>query len=453
MSRAWSVYAAFLLLLISMAFFAWLSRAPEAAFFDRAERWAVIGAWIGHVRDLYRPPVHGAEGVLTRRSTGSRPGGEATDPGDLVIEVERVWIGIGAALREAPDPQARRMELTQSLRNYSIVDRREQWLEVERADGSTVWYDPDAPRDRTPPLGMAPSPVLPVPARPADPVRLAMARATLGGALRALEMHGYRLLTDVRSESLLRELGSRLATVEASYRRRYGVEPIGEPAETVVLFEREDSYRRFESQVLGADDQATVGHASRGVVALFVGGRRAEETAATLVHEVGHLLNRRALGPALPKWLDEGLAEDLAHFAELEPTDSGRDAYRGQRIEQGEGRSLLLGNLGALAQLRAAHAAGDLPSLEQLAGGGPDPFSGSISESLLYSQAGFWLRSLVARRNAALQALLRSIAAGGPATGERLLHHLEADWAELDRELERYLESEAVVAGLDASDG
>ncbi len=47
------------------------------------------------------------------------------------------------------------------------------------------------------------------------------------------------------------------------------------------------------------------------MVATFRGLRQMTELLGTLVHELVHLLNRRAIGPALPSWLDEGLADDL----------------------------------------------------------------------------------------------------------------------------------------------
>ena len=78
-----------------------------------------------------------------------------------------------------------------------------------------------------------------------------------------------------------------------------------------------------------------------------------------------HLLNRRAIGPALPPWLDEGLAEDLA-----------QSRVEGRRVVGGTLAEVVLragpaweshGGLAAAQLLRGALAAGTLLPLPALA--------------------------------------------------------------------------------------
>jgi hypothetical protein len=455
-SRAWSVYAGLFLLLGALAFVAWMSRSPEARFFDQAERWAVIGPRIAELRDLYR------DSSKPRRGTGRRgrlDRGDASLRSDLEDEerepIEMVWIGLGAELRSAPDAGARSLHKTQSLASYRVLARRGRWLqvsgeglEVSRENGATAWYDPEAPRDRTPPLGMGTEPVLPVEALAADPSRLELVRSALGiGAVEG-ELEGYRLITDVDDAAALEELGRQLARVEEVYRQSYGVTPIGRPAETVALFRREQDYRGLEQRIAELSGAETLGHASRGTVALFVGDRRLVAAASTLIHEVGHLLNRRALGPALPLWLNEGIAEDLGHFALPAALEPDRGPYDGQRIEIGDRQILFIENLGALVALRTAVFRGELPSLVALTGADSEPFVVPEASPRFYAQTGFLIRWLRTSRKPELVQFLRSIAAGGPATGEALRSHLGADWDQLEREFRAYLEQQAQIAGV-----
>src|SRR6185436_7649016 len=97
--------------------------------------------------------------------------------------------------------------------------------------------------------------------------------------------------------------------VDAAYRARYGLDLAGAPAETVVLFRRRRSYDEY-LQRTGGPLAAETGHFAGGVVALYREGRLLEDVRATLVHELVHALGRRGLGPALPPWLDEGMADD-----------------------------------------------------------------------------------------------------------------------------------------------
>ena len=71
------------------------------------------------------------------------------------------------------------------------------------------------------------------------------------------------------------------------------------------------------------------------------------DVAATLIHELVHALNTRSIGPALPPWLDEGLAEDLS-YAALGPGGEIRTfELAGKRVEERD-RTLFMGPLAIL---------------------------------------------------------------------------------------------------------
>ena len=58
-----------------------------------------------------------------------------------------------------------------------------------------------------------------------------------GGEIEALG--GYTLLTDVRAPALLERWRHIVAAVEPAWRARYGLDPIGTPAESIALFASE----------------------------------------------------------------------------------------------------------------------------------------------------------------------------------------------------------------------
>ena len=144
-----------------------------------------------------------------------------------------------------------------------------------------------------------------------------------------------------------------------------------------------------------------------------------------LVHELVHLLNRRFLGPALPSWLDEGLAEELAMSriaadGTLVPGSLGR-------FESGSrDRALLVGggeiHLGAL---RAGMRRGDLPTLEELVGLDRTGFQAEDRFQIHYALSAFWVRYLLSGAAPAgadgFRSFLAAVAEGEPLDEELLL--------------------------------
>jgi hypothetical protein len=229
---------------------------------------------------------------------------------------------------------------------------------------------------------------------------LARARSRLSGAETAGRLGPYALYTDVERSARLDRLDRIASEVEGAYRGRYGRRPLGEPAEAVVLFAREKDYRAFQNESARLSGLAASGHSGHGLVALYDGGRPGEELASTLVHELAHLLNRRAVGPILPSWLDEGIADDLAQSridarGRIEPGTLGGVTVRASR------RVEMYGARAALEQLARGVEAGRLRPLPELLSLEWERFVGRGSD-LHYAQSSFFVRYLLDGEGGAL---------------------------------------------------
>lgn len=296
---------------------------------------------------------------------------------------------------------------------------------------ATLAVAPDAGR-AAPPQGIKPT--RPVPARPPDPARLARARRLLGSDGVTAALGPYRLYTDSRDPERLAWLGLVAARFEETYRERTGRAPIGAPAEVVVLFAEEADYQSFQREERQLAPLASRGHSGYGIVALWDGGRPRLDLASTLVHELTHLVNRRALGPLLPSWLDEGLADELA-VCEID--EEGRillGTLAGVRVKAGRFYRVF-GARASLLALAQEIEQGRLPSLPRLHDLDWEEFMGSEG-GLHYIHAAFWIRYLWDGDDSAhapgFRAFLAAVAEGKPATGEALRAHLGRRWEELD---------------------
>lgn len=392
------------LLLVGMAGLAWLTGHPEIPALERAARWPGVGPWVERFRALYR---------IQPEPT------PAPSPGEPEIEIVTIWL---------PERRAPLAE------------------EVEPPPGGAPRRDEVAPGP--PPLGQEAEPPRPLPARPADPTRLARAEALLGERARRGALGPYALLADARSEVALDRIAALAGALDSAFAERTGLAPLGEPAETVVLFFDAAAYRELqgsEARLAGLD---TGGHASAGLAALWCAGRSAPEVESTLVHELVHFVIRRALGPALPPWLDEGLAEDLAQ--------APFDAERGV-IDLG-GWRLDVERSPERIEIRGAYAALDLAA-RSLAGEGRlsidemmrldwEGFVGAAGP-LRYAQALAWIRFLFdgddGARAARFREFLAGVARGESAAGERLLEGLGEEGPALEAALAAWLRRERML--------
>lgn len=385
--------------LAGLAGLAWLTGHPDAALLERAEGWPGVGAWARRFRDLYRPAPPTASPA-------------SAEPGQAV-EIVTIWLPERTRPPIAPSPVA-------------------AGRPTDRAPAAGA----------EPPLGRAVEAPRPLPARPADPERLRAAQAALGGAPQRTMLGPYALIADAGLEPPLARWSALAAALDAAFTERTGCAPLGEPAETVVLFADEGSYRTLQRSEARLAGIATGGHAIAGLAALWSTGRRAGEVEATLVHELTHFVARRALGPALPPWLDEGLAEDLGQA----PFDAERARFApgGWRVD--------VQRTGPRIEIRGALAALDLATRELDRTGAPpvatllhldwEGFVGAEAP-LRYAQALAWIRFLLdgpdPGRAARFREFLDGVARGESADGDRLLGLLGVAPAELEAEFAAWL--------------
>jgi len=367
-----------------------------------------------------------------------------------------IWLLPGAAL--CPIPLTKNCRRLEKIESVPVLERRPGWVRVrQRGQGVWVRRSDTARADGGPPLGEAPARLGPLPAQRADPQRLARARSLLGGAARELALGPYGLLTDVDDPPFLARLATLASDLDPAYATRFGVVPLGAPAETIVLFAQESSYRRFQAQETALGELPAAGYAGFGLVASYREPGSDTALEATLAHELTHLVTRRAIGPALPLWLAEGLAEDLGQ--------ARRDAEG--RIELGTvggevtraGRKMTYsGALAALDLLAAAYHEGRVPPLRQLVELDFEAFAAADSTAIHYAETLFFLRFLLDGAGgyaAGFRDFLAAVAHGAPATPQELEQHLGRPLAELDLPLRAWvvLKAAAEVPGFLAHAG
>lgn len=229
----------------------------------------------------------------------------------------------------------------------------------------------------------------------------------------------YRLITDSPDPRLLAactRLGSEL---DAAFERRFGVRPVGHPAEALVLFRALADYRRFVQQ----EGRLAAGYAGftsapDGLVVLYAETRR-RAVIETLAHEMAHLLERRAFGPGLPPWLSEGLADALGDTA----TEDGIGELAGIRGAE------------AIAQrLRAGRAAGLVRPLPELAAVKRSGFDKAV-RSYDYEHSALAVRYLLLDPDLGprFRAYLGDLSRAERYDPERLRARLGRPWEEIER--------------------
>jgi len=288
---------------------------------------------------------------------------------------------------------------------------------------------------REPPFGSDPDPPGPLLPREPDEETLAASRQLFGDEERVLGLGPYTLYTDSRDDPWLSGLDRVVARLDEVYARRYEREPLGTPRAAVVLYADEDAYRRFQARSDRIRGLHAAGHKTGGLAVLYIGERSWQAVRSTLVHELVHLINRRALGPALPSWLDEGLADDLA-LSEID--EEGRirpGSLTGQRREE-SGRVMLDGALASLWKLNDSRRDGTLVPVQDLLGLEWEEFVNPERSRTHYTASAFWVRFLLeaegGRYAPGFREFLAGVAEGRPATGDALREKLGEDWSVLN---------------------
>ena len=446
MSRFFSVDPRLILLLGLTVFgaFAWLTRNPDSELLRRAERWPFVGSLATGFRAAYSSPLQSAEAI----SGNDRSEVEVRQVEILVEELDsdwlsarpQVWVEPGVPVQISPHPGSEILARVEFLGNYSVVERRGDWFHIHRyyadhrvLDGWILLDNYQAPSiERL----QQPDPVLPLAAVAPDPEKVRRARSFMEeGGVEAL-CGPYLLYTDVGSSSVLEACSQLASQLEEVYRERFGLSPIGEPAEAIFLFRLQSAYRAF----IADDERIPIekgGHAApaRGYLALHSENLPRETVASTLVHELTHLINRRALGPALPPWLSEGLADDLAESrldesGRLVPGELGSYSLAFETVTQRFGGVVSAGRL-----IEALDGRG-LPGLHELAQMGSDEFHEAPRESLLYALSSFWVRFLLSDAPgsdpAGFRAFLQAVSTGESITPDLLTQYLVGDGPELE---------------------
>jgi len=176
------------------------------------------------------------------------------------------------------------------------------------------------------------------------------------------------------------------------------------------------------------------------LAATWIGRRPRAIVGGVVVHELVHLLNRRAIGPSLPGWLDEGLAEDIA-LSELTPEgDILVDRLGGSRQHVGVRTVLSRGGVGSALYLQREHRANRALDLERFVTTDWELLRGE--RDLYYATAGLYFRYL--QRSGSTEArelrhFLVSVANGEPADGQELLRAIADDLAAHEEAFSRWV--------------
>jgi hypothetical protein len=431
---------AVLLVIAALGLFMWMTRYPESPLLSEAVEWPVVGPLVERFRERYLDAPEPTPTQIDAPEASVRRERPPSAPTRRREQRPTVWVNTGTPLLAAPESDAEAVMTVARIASLPVVEQRGEWYRVVYR-GTPAWVDlPGYDDSDMPPFGREPSPPLPLPGRPADEHLLQMATELLGESAVEVPLAGYVLITDRDDPELLEMLARVAGALEASYAARYGVELIDRPRETVVLFSQESAYRRFQDRLDRVAGLPAAGLVSKGLVAVFVGGRARSEVAATLVHELAHLLNRRALGPALPPWLDEGIADDLAYSAisgdgSLDPT-----MLAGSWRDVGPVRVWLGGHASARELERAVSNQSTVP-LDDLLRMEWEEFvdpEGNVN----YPQSAFFLRFLIdvdPVLRTGFRRFLTGIAAGGPVTAEELVRRLGRSEEQLEAEFSRWL--------------
>lgn len=428
-----------LLLLLLFGGFSWLTHHPDAEILRRAEGWPGIGPYAERFRAAYSAPI------VPEQDTFWRPAEKIViqEPPELK---PFVWIEAGRHLRSEPSHNARSLVRTDRLANLSQQERRGDWYRVwsnrHQVEG---WVHLPGYLEREPPMGSEPEPPGPLMARRADPDELKRALALFKNGddegYETLALGPYTLYTNVQKPSLFRDMELIAKQLDSVYTQRYGRRPLGKPAESVVLYAEESTYRAVQQGSRHLHGLNATGHTGNGMVLFYVGKRNLHEVRSTFIHELGHLLNRRAIGPALPPWLDEGLADDLSNGlwrdGRLDPSTLG-----GFRLNWGDHLSFQ-GGWAALLHLENAIEDRKIPDLDDLMSTDWQSFMDGDSR-LSYDTSALFIRYLLGSPDApAFKAFLDEVADGQPLTPELLRRRLQRPWSTIEADYRRWLISEA----------
>ena len=378
--------------------------------------------------------------------------------GEALLQEEMIEVAAGTALYRLPDLRSSALGRVDFPSVLPVLERRTGWALV-RYGARTGWLriHGETPDEELGALDL----------RPPDPQRLLRALEILGPEHLASRIGPFEFYTNIRDSRQIERLQQVGNRVLETYIERYGVDPGTEFNEIVVIFANEAEYRAYEDPESALDDLEAGGHTGFGIATLYSGDHADDEVAALLIHELTHLLNRRAFGTRLSAWLEEGLCEDLA-FSRI--TKSGKLETRKlsgsreerewtERDDEGTERTYMSVRItGAVASLKsfldavAVTGTAQLDVLTDLSWG---EFVEPEERHLNYSASGLLVRYLLDGNDGALAApfreFLRDIAAEGrTADGSALLSSLGVEWPELEVDYLAWVGDEGRSMGVSA---
>jgi len=351
------------------------------------------------------------------------------------------WFLPGSPIVESPERGGDVRGNLVAMAYLPILTREGQWVEVVHR-GRRGWIDtarePPHDRDNARRGGLRARAER---VRGNDPWKLKAAKDLLGERASEMKVGSYRLFTDVQDQELLSYLDGAATAAEEAYFARYGRLPSGNPLRSAVLFANEATYRRYTDEEDIQLPGTSTGSAGSGVLVFYAEGKQRADLAATLVHEITHLLNDRALATNLPPWLEEGLASDLGSlWVEVFPRPgegasvSDRVSVAIQRFE----RSVLA--------LNASLMAGQLPPLSTLLTLDRQGFYAEETSGDSYAQSLALIRYLLDEKEGlaeGFRAFLGRIASGRPTD---LLELVELDGREMELGFRHWLQGAASAA-------
>ena len=275
---------------------------------------------------------------------------------------------------------------------------------------------------------------------------LELAKRLLGPTALERDLGPYALLTNVRDEEALAAIDRVAPHLETYYSERYGLELSDTGTQTVALFAEEEDYREFERQTTERQRLDRQGHAIGNVASLFLGDKRSVEFRPLLVHELTHLINRRAFGARPPAWIEEGIANDVA-YSKVDrdgrpraDTLEGDSTVFGSRFER---QVAFSGGLSSLTQLLRTRSRRQGTPLDRLVEMSHDEFMSPDDRQQYYIESAFLIRLLLDGPKAewpdGFRRYLAEVAAGDSPDAERLIELLDTSWSQIERTLDSWL--------------
>ncbi len=378
-----------------------------------------------------------------------QPAGWAIEESESLIAVAE-----GSELRLEPNDSARVLMILPEAQ-LPLIEARGLWVKV-RYGNRVGWVDLEG----GPPPGAAPRDAAPLDAAP--PIRYVVTERSepldIGDGWQEGTLGPYKLFSRVDEPPLI-DLFDRVAKQHARvYAERYGLKVDTEldPREqgSVLLFAGRAAFLEFQRAHDHQVAEAPIGayFHSPNTVFMYRRSDSRQTLAATLLHELTHLVNWRLLraggrvGTPTPIWLEEGMAEDLA-LSRLDRQNRLTAGPLGpNNLRYGNSLGVRLFELGQQIGI-----GGTAPSLPHLLTMDKAAFFDSDVQ-LNYLMSAMWIRYLLNDAESQLAVgfrdYLASVAGGGRSDAEELRSRLDRSWDQLSQGFRGWLVVQQARVGL-----